>query len=104
MPNSGLIRSGVSGDSTKAARIRTVAVARSRSDLRIAATSPQRWQLRTAAVLRGLFSAGELADQARAAGGDVTDDDLKLFIQRDCQAVSSARGPTAVATDPRPPH
>ena len=51
-----------------------------------------RWQLRTAAVLRGLFNAGELADQARAAGGGVTDDDLKLFVQRDCEAVSSARG------------
>lgn len=51
-----------------------------------------RWRLRTAAVLRGFFNAGELADQARAAGGEITGDDLKLFIQHDCEALSSARG------------
>jgi len=51
-----------------------------------------RWRLRAAAVIRGFFTAGALATQARAAGGEITDGDLQAFVQRDCEAVNSARG------------
>ena len=43
-------------------------------------------------MLRGFFKAGDLAAQTRDAGGIITDDDLQSFIQRDCEAVNSARG------------
>ena len=59
-----------------------------------------RWRLRTAAVLRGFFNAGELADQARAAGGEITGDD------RSCSSSMTARpsaAPAGGAGSSRPP-
>ena len=54
--------------------------------------SEPRWQLRTAAVLRGFFKVDDLAARARAAGGDITVEDLRSFLQLDCEAVTSTRG------------
>ena len=54
--------------------------------------SEPRWRLRASAVLRSFFKAGELAVHTLGVRGNVTDDDLQLFIQLDCEAVNSVRG------------
>jgi hypothetical protein len=51
--------------------------------------SEPRQRLRAAAVIRGFFTAGDLAAQT---GDEITDGDLQVFIQRDCEAVNSVRG------------